>query len=148
MDWLKIVDVLLLAGATLRVVRMVTSDDIPGQWYIADPLDRWMHGAPRAQWREYDRLHWKWQALIADGHSLPPESEPLPPPPVARKRLKWHRYLEGLGCPFCVGFWITLLMTGVFWLVGGPGDAAEWWRWLAGALTLNYIAAHISARLD
>jgi hypothetical protein len=142
------IDVLLLLGATLRVVRMVTSDDIPGQWYIYDPLDRWMHGAPRREWRAYDRLHWQWQALIADGADPSALEEPLPPPPRGGKRLRWHRYMEGLGCPFCVGFWITLAMVLVFGLVGGPGDAADWWRWAAGALTLNYIAAHISSRMD
>lgn len=142
------VDLLLLLGLTLRVVRMVTSDDIPGQWFIYDPLDRWVHGAPRHEWKAYDRLHWQWQALVADGADVTNLEEPLPPVPRSGKRLRWHRYMEGLGCPFCIGFWITLVMVLVFALVGGPGDAADWWRWIAGALTLNYIAAHISARLD
>jgi hypothetical protein len=133
------IDVLLLLGATLRVIRMVTTDDIPGQWYIYDPLDRWLHGAPREQWRTYDRLHWQWQAMVADGHNPDTLVEPLPPPPVGDRHLKWHRYMEGLGCPFCVGFWLTLAMVLVFALVGGPGDAADWWRW---------EAAHISSRMD
>jgi hypothetical protein len=142
------VDLLLLLGATLRVIRMVTTDDIPGTWYIYDPLDRWLHGGPRDQWRTYDRLHLHWQALIADGADPAALEEPLPPPPVGDRHLRWHRYLEGLGCPFCIGFWITCLSVLVFWLVGGPGDAADVWRWIAGALSLAYVAGHISSRMD
>lgn len=53
----------------------------------------------------------------------------------------------GLDCPFCCGFWIGVLGLLVLWLVGGPGDAADWWRYAAGAFALNWLAAHIGGRL-
>lgn len=54
---------------------------------------------------------------------------------------------DGLHCPFCVGFWIGVLVLLSLWLAGGPGHAAEAWRWVAAAFALNYVAAHIGARL-
>jgi hypothetical protein len=64
------------------------------------------------------------------------------------RRQKAVNYVGGLGCPFCIGFWIAVATTLSLWLAGGPGDAADAWRWIAAALTLNYVAAHISAALD
>lgn len=59
-----------------------------------------------------------------------------------------QRMFTGLLCPFCIGFWIAIATTLSLYAVGGVGDAQEWWRWTAGAFTLNYIAGHLSARLD
>jgi hypothetical protein len=64
------------------------------------------------------------------------------------RRHKAIQYVEGLECPYCVGFWIAVATTFSLWLAGGPGDAAELWRWAAAAFTLNYVVAHISSRLD
>ena len=64
------------------------------------------------------------------------------PPP------KWSKYVEGLVCPFCVGFWVGLIGLALLTIAGGPGDAAVWWRWLAGAFALNYVVGHVSGRLD
>lgn len=59
----------------------------------------------------------------------------------------WRAKLQsGLSCPFCVGFWIGCLVLLSLWLVGGPGDAAEPCRWIAGAFALNWIVGHIAAR--
>jgi len=57
------------------------------------------------------------------------------------------KLVSGLSCPWCVGFWIACLMLGVLALVGGPGDAHEVWRYVAGWFTLNYVVAHIGPRL-
>jgi hypothetical protein len=107
--WVLLFDLLLLLLATLRVSRLVTTDNLPGQWWIYGPLFK----------RAYQ-----------DG--------PKP----------WAKYVEGLQCPFCVGFWIGCLGLLSLWLVGGPGDAALWWRYLAGAFALNWIVGHVAARLD
>ena len=50
-------------------------------------------------------------------------------------------YLDGLSCPFCVGYWI-----GVGVLASRSESSA--WRFVAGTLTLNYLSGHISSRLD
>lgn len=108
---LFLLDIALLALATARVTRLVTTDSVPGQWWIYGPL--------------YKRAH---------GRGTPPP--------------RWARYIEGLTCPFCVGFWIGVGGIATLLLAGGPGDAAEWWRWLAGAFALNYVVGHVSSRLD
>lgn len=59
----------------------------------------------------------------------------------------WRLY-TGLECPFCIGFWIGAAVLGSLALAGGPGEAADWWRWTAAIFALNYVAAHINARLD
>ena len=61
---------------------------------------------------------------------------------------KWAKYVEGLVCPFCVGFWIGALLLGSLALAGGFGAAVEWWRWVTGAFALNWIAGHVASRLD
>lgn len=104
-------DITLLVLATLRVSRLVTTDNLPGQWWIHAPL--------------YKKAYGK-------GGTTP----------------AWAKYLDGLGCPFCVGFWIGLVAVVSLWLVGGPGEAADWWRWLAGAFALNYVVGHVASRLD
>lgn len=63
--------------------------------------------------------------------------------PIWRQRL-----VSGLGCPYCVGFWVGCVVLLSLWLAGGPGVGTwEPWRWVAGAFTMNYIAAHLGARL-
>lgn len=106
-------DLLLLILATLRVTRLVTTDNLPGQWWIYGPLYK----------RAYGR---------GAGASTP----------------RWAKYIEGLTCPFCIGFWIGLVGAVSLYLVGGPGDADIWWRWLAGVFALNYVVGHVSGRLD
>jgi hypothetical protein len=67
-------------------------------------------------------------------------------PVLGPKRDRAFDYWEGLSCPFCVGFWIAGAVLLSLFLVGGPGDAAVLWRWIAGWFALNWIAAHIGAR--
>lgn len=62
------------------------------------------------------------------------------------KRQKAFDYWDGLSCPFCIGFWIAGAVLLSLFLVGGPGDAAVLWRWVAGWFALNWIAAHLGAR--
>lgn len=107
----SVVDVLLLLGCTLRLTRLVITDD-PGEW-----LQRRAAG----------------QAETAGGR---------------RRALIWSKASEGLGCPWCVGFWIGVLVLVTLALEGGPGEASVWWRYVAGAFTLNWIAAQIGSRLD
>jgi len=112
MEFWWFMDVLLLVLATLRVSRLVTSDNIPGMWWIQMPLNKkaYRHGAHNLPW--------------------------------------WAKYLDGLECPFCVGFWIGLIGLTSLALAGGPGDAAVWWRFLAAAFAMNYVVGHVAKRLD
>jgi hypothetical protein len=112
-NMLVVLDVTLLTLAALRVTRLVTTDNIPGQWWLYAPL--------------YKRLY---------GHH---RDHPLP---------RWSKYLDGLTCPFCVGLWICGVGTVSLLLVGGPGHAADWWRWLAAPFALNYVVGHVANRLD
>jgi hypothetical protein len=61
---------------------------------------------------------------------------------------KWAKYVEGLTCPFCVGFWIGAVALLSLLFVGGPGEAAVWWRYATGVFALNWIVGHAAARLD
>lgn len=58
------------------------------------------------------------------------------------------RYLEGLTCPFCVGFWIGAVGIASLLVAGGPGGAAVWWRVLAGVFALNWVVGHAARYLD
>lgn len=64
-----------------------------------------------------------------------------------RHRTLWG-YIDALvHCPYCIGFWIGNIVLTSLYLTGGPGDTTEPWRWVTGAFTLNYVAAHIGVRL-
>lgn len=109
---------LLVLGATLRLSRLVIVDDL-GKWWLQDRIDRAM-----------DRY--------ADKEIVAANLEDrLPRDPW------WWKYRAGLWCPFCVGFWIAVgvVLSYLFW-----GDTLVW-KVIAAMLTLNYVAAHLGARL-
>lgn len=109
---LIVLDILLALGLTLRLSRLIVTDDI-GEWWVKKPIAMWISR--------------KWG-------------------PDNPRHQKAFDYWDGLSCPFCVGFWIAGAVLLSLFLVGGPGDAAVLWRWIAGWFTLNWIAAHIGAR--
>ena len=115
-------DLGLLLGATLRTVRLIVADDVPGKWWIRDPLLRRIATTPISE---------------SEPELLPSE----------RRRLALFIYVKGLlTCPFCIGLWIAAGMVLVLAAVGGPGHAPDWWRIVAGILTLNWVAAHLGVR--
>lgn len=57
------------------------------------------------------------------------------------------RLAAGLSCPFCLGFWVGVGVLAFVAAVGGPGHLPDWSRYVAGAFALNYLTAHIGARL-
>ena len=108
-------DLLLVLGLTLRLTRLVITDDL-GQWWIQDPVRDWVirHADPVGDFNDYG----------------------------------WRGKLQsGLDCPFCVGFWIGAGALASLALVGGPGEAHDVWRYIAGAFALNWVAAHLGSRL-
>jgi hypothetical protein len=109
---LIVADLLLVAGFTARLTRLIVTDDL-GKWWLRDPLDAWLN-----------RRAWTLGTVN-----------------------RWRKYLDGLACPYCVSFHVAWLVLLSLWLVGGPGHAAEAWRYIAGAFTISYVTAHIGARL-
>lgn len=129
MDTMTVVDCLLALGLTLRLVRLAVFDDL-GKWYLVYPAQRWLVNHERSQ-----GVGGEYRAHEFNGT-------------VVAEPLGWRqRLVAGVDCPWCIGFWIGVAVLASLWLVGGPGDAAEWWRWTAGAFTLNYVAAHLGPRL-
>lgn len=112
MTLLALADLALLLLATLRLVRLVLTDDL-GRRALGEPIERFLWSRARAG-------------------RLP----------------AW--FPGGMTCPFCIGFWVGALVLASLALVGGPGadgTAAVLWRYVAGALALNWIAAHVGARM-
>ena len=104
-------DLALLLGSTIRVSRLVTTDDL-GLWYVRQPAYRWAsaHHDDDSSWRA--------------------------------------RLYSGLDCPWCVGFWIGVANT-AGWLIARRTPAlADLWRFGAGVLALNYVAATLDGRLN
>lgn len=66
----------------------------------------------------------------------------------AGRKPKWAKYVDGLQCPYCIGFWIGAIGVGSLMLAGGPGHAALWWRLLAGIFALNWVVGNVASRLD
>lgn len=114
-----ITDTALIVGATMRLTRLVVTDDL-GQWWIKDPLDRLAHGHTDVTTRESTTGESSYEV-----HTVP----------------KWHKYLGGLECPYCVGFWVGAGVLASHAIAKRTGLLGAW-RFAAGAFTLNEVAAH------
>jgi hypothetical protein len=57
--------------------------------------------------------------------------------------------VTGLGCPFCVGYWIGVgvLASGIAARHTGPSTHRAW-RFVMAGLALNYVVGHVSSRID
>ena len=129
----------LIALATARLTRFITSDML-GEWTIVGPLKRW------AARREVPAdLRADLEARLEDERE---NDEPTANPP---QKWGWRsKMVKGLDCPFCVGFWIGVLVL--------AGEVAtrtrplRWarplWTFMLGAFGLNYIIGHVSSRID
>ena len=128
---LTLLDLALALGAALRLTRFIVADDIPGGWWIKEPLHNVKHA--------WQRRHPVRMTYTDPKTRTEYVGEYQPEPP-------WARYLEGLSCPYCVSVWMAAVTTLSLLAAGGPGDAADWWRWIAGFLTLAWLTGHIAAR--
>jgi hypothetical protein len=113
----------LVILATARLTRFVTEDWL-GHWWLVEPARRWA-------------LARQWQS----GH-LPPdwEDRDQDDPRV--------RLVMGLDCPFCVGFHIGWLVMLSYVVARAVPGLMPLWRFVMGALALNYVVAHVSSRID
>ena len=122
-------DLVLALGACLRLTRFVVADDVPGNWWIKAPL--------------YGYLSRRYPArTVLTGRTNPLNGQPV----TNQQNRKWLAYFEGLSCPYCFSVWMAAFVTVTLLVAGGAGDAADWWRYVAGFLTLAWLTGHIAAR--
>lgn len=126
MTLLALVDVLLLAGLTARLTRFVVTDDLGG-WMIRHPIHRFLVNHTGTWRTDKDPVIYYDNVIVS-----PPWQEKI-------TRL-FH-------CPWCIGSWLAAGCALSLYVAGGPGHAAEWWRYLAGVFALNYVVAHVGVRL-
>lgn len=128
-----LIKTLIIGLATARLMRFMTTDTL-GEWTVVGPLKMWA-------WRNEGRT----VEERAEAANLLEEGEPVPTPPA---EYGWRsRLVEGLDCPFCMGFWLGLVVLVASTLVRVPviGPVV---KLLGLGLALNYVAAHISSRVD
>jgi Protein of unknown function (DUF1360) len=63
-------------------------------------------------------------------------------------RMSRENLVSGLDCPFCVGYWLGAANLVAYALTRRSPVLARAWRFGAATLALNYVTAHVSARLD
>lgn len=125
--------ILVAALAALRLTRFVTSDFL-GEWTIAGPAKRWAHGYESSP------------AEVAAVNQAERDGNPVPTP---RPENGWRsKLVKGLDCPFCVGFWLGCLVLLAEVVAPRIPVVHHLWRFAAGALALNYVTGHVSARID
>lgn len=121
-------DLALVTGTTLRLTRLVVTDDL-GEWWVRVPVQRWLVADPHREPMTY-----------GGGEGTVVTTYP--------RQEKWGKYAEGLECPFCVGYWIGTGVLLSYYLARSSPRTLAAWRFLAGSLTLNYATAHLSSRAD
>lgn len=125
----------LVVLATLRLTRLITTDWL-GEWLIVAPAKHWaveLDSSPQLLAIDYDMS-------AKDVWNLIDWTEPV----------GWRaRLVKGLDCPFCVGFWIGLVVLNVTALVIiAPMWVVVTWGLLLGSLALNYLTGHVSSKID
>jgi hypothetical protein len=56
-------------------------------------------------------------------------------------RMRHHKYVEGLTCPYCVGYWIGAAVLASHAALGHT----RLWRYVMASLTLNEVSAYVYA---
>jgi len=120
---------LLVPLAVARLTRLITSDKLPEMLV----LGKWRKAAYA---REAEVVE---KQFRTDPKSLEDYEPTLP-------RTAGARFMAGLDCPFCIGFWVGLIVIVISLAVPKPLRTA--WNALLGALGLNYVVGHISKRID
>jgi hypothetical protein len=120
----------LALGASMRITRLIVADDVPGRWWIKEPLDEWLLMDWQGRLREHEHKH---------------RSTPMAKVPVLDQPW-WYKYRDGLDCPFCVGMWVAAGVVISERVTRGTRFEGAW-TLVASALTLNESAAHLGVRL-
>lgn len=112
-----LLDLLLVAGATLRLTRLVLTDDL-GKWLLRDPADRWAA---------------RWARVIHPGGSSD------------NWRTRLVSGLDCPFCVSFHVAWILIALTAGFRWIGDPW--LDGWRGLLFALTVSWLTAHVGVRM-
>lgn len=130
---MKLSDTIRVTLATARVTRLIVTDDIPGQWWIKDPIDHAMH-------RYKDKRAVPLKRPLERFEVFPPSlfDEPW-----------WWKYREGLSCPYCVAVhaaaWVTVIEEATR---HAPPTVRRVWELVTGALAVSWVAGHAEAYLS
>lgn len=118
--------------ATARASRFFTSDSL-GEWTLVGPAKKWAH---RHESTYVD------QAAAEDAEA---SGAPIPTPHPANG---WRsKLVNGLDCPFCVGFWLGgAILLGEATI--GRSPLRPLWRFGIAMLGMNYLVGHLSSRID
>lgn len=123
MAWLTAINALLTLGATARLTRLVTTDT------ITRPLRTWL-----------DRK--------ASPKFLPRETDPDTGEDVGFKTVPapagWKWASELVGCPWCIGLWLSFGMTLALWQLG----CYDAYTYVVYALSVSHAVALADAWFD
>jgi hypothetical protein len=131
-------NLVLTVLATARLTRFITTDTL-GHWLIVKRLRVWaLPGHAIHGWTTGDGKPARAEVIVDhvwDG--IDPE--------VEGRRVK---LVSGLDCPFCVGFWIGAGVLLSLAIARAVPPLLPVWRFVMGALSLNYVVGHVSSRID
>lgn len=112
---LTILILVIYVLAVMRIVRLVNYDT------ILDPLRLWIAHRSNTALIAADEAHASSKPITAQAHS--------------RRVARWNLLADFLGCPWCVGFWLSLAVAVVpVHVIGWP-----WWSLLGVAFACSYL---------
>lgn len=130
---MKLSDTIRVTLATARVTRLIAVDDVPGQWWIKDPLDHAMH-----RYRDRRAVPARQVNMVGAVYPASLFDEPW-----------WWKYREGLDCPYCVAVhaavWVTVLEEATR---HAPRPVRAVWKLVSGALAVSWVVGHAEAYLS
>ena len=130
---------LTLGLATARLSRFLTTDKL-GDWLIVRPAKAW---AIRHEGEETIVVATE---QTASGEEVPTLYERTGEPDEENG---WRsKLVAGLECPFCAGFWLGAGVLAADAALPERGVARGVFDLGTRALALNYMAGHVSSRLD
>lgn len=134
--------------ASARISRFITTDQL-GEWLIHEPIDRaLMRRFPRyippSDRGEGGEMYVPTEAT----HFRFEDSDLIPVSDLGAESPDWVKYRDGLECPFCIGFWAGLSLLAADAVLPQSGMVRRAFDLGINALALNYVAGHISSRLD
>lgn len=129
----------LMPLAAMRLSRFITTDKL-GDWLIVRPAQEW------AIRHEGEGVEVVETYIAASGEELPSKYERTGEPDEDNG---WRsKLVTGLECPFCAGFWAGAALIAADMALPREGAARAVFTWGTRALAMNYVAGHISSRLD